>query len=219
MQQTQGFFLNVSNYQPDPNLIDYGTWISDCIAMVTDSANFAYTHPEYCASQYYPATVGDFSTWGLTTAWYAQNMGNAVATTHFVIDTSRNGDGPNNMSSFANPPFNQPASVISKLVERQLVQPAGLRARAEADREHRRPAARRLPVGQDARPVRRPVRRRGRRARLGLHGLHAAGLADHRGRPGTVRPAVGDRRPGGRRLVPRRPCSWPRTPARRCPEA
>ena len=116
VQQTQGFFLNVSNYQPDPNLIDYGTWISDCIAMVTDSANFAYTHPEYCASQYYPATVGDFSTWGLTTAWYAQNMGNAVATTHFVIDTSRNGDGPNNMSSFANPPFNQPASVISKLV-------------------------------------------------------------------------------------------------------
>ena len=37
VQQAQGFFLNVSNYQPTPNLIDYGTWISDCIAMVTDS--------------------------------------------------------------------------------------------------------------------------------------------------------------------------------------
>ena len=28
VQHAQGFFLNVSNYQPTPNLIDYGTWIS-----------------------------------------------------------------------------------------------------------------------------------------------------------------------------------------------
>ena len=115
VQQAQGFFLNVSNYQPDPELIDYGTWISDCIAMVTDPSNFAFNHPEFCASQYFPATQSDFSTWGLTTAFYTANMGNAVATTHFVIDTSRNGDGPNNMSGFAAAPFNQPASVISKL--------------------------------------------------------------------------------------------------------
>jgi endoglucanase len=115
VQQAQGFFLNVSNYQPDPNLIDYGTWISDCIAIVTDPSNPLFNNPGACASQYYPANPSDFSTWGLTTAWYAQNMGTAVATTHFVIDTSRNGDGPNNMSGFANAPFNQPASVISKL--------------------------------------------------------------------------------------------------------
>ncbi len=115
VQQAQGFFLNVSNYQPDPNLLDYGTWISDCIAMVTDPANAFFGNPAACASQYYPATPGDFSTWGLTTAWYAQNMGNAVATTRFVVDTSRNGDGPNNMSGFAAAPFNQPASVISTL--------------------------------------------------------------------------------------------------------
>jgi endoglucanase len=115
VQQAQGFYVNVSNYQPDPNLIDYGTWISDCIAMVTDPSNFAYNHPEYCASQYYPASPGDFSTWDLTTQWYAANMGDAVASTHFVIDTSRNGDGPNNMSAYANAPYNQPTSVIGTL--------------------------------------------------------------------------------------------------------
>ncbi len=116
VQQAQGFFLNVSNYQPNPNLTDYGTWISDCIAMVTNPSNFAYNHPEYCASQYYPATATDFSTWGLTTQWYAQNMGDSVPTAHFVIDTSRNGDGPNNMSAYAAAPYNQPASVIGTLV-------------------------------------------------------------------------------------------------------
>jgi endoglucanase len=115
VQDAQGFFLNVSNYQPDPNLLDYGTWISDCIAMVTDPSNAFYNNPGGCASQYFPANPNDFSTWGLTTAFYTQNMGNAVATTHFVVDTSRNGDGPNNMQAFAQPPFNQPASVISTL--------------------------------------------------------------------------------------------------------
>jgi endoglucanase len=115
VQQAQGFFLNVSNYQADQNLIDYGTWISDCIAMVTDSANAFYNNPAGCGSQYYPATESDFSTWGLTTQWYAANMGNAVATTHFVIDTSRNGDGPNGMQQYASAPYNQPASVISTL--------------------------------------------------------------------------------------------------------
>ena len=115
VQQAQGFFLNVSNYQPDPNLIDYGTWISDCIAIVTDPSNPLFNNPGACGSQYYPATVSDFSTWDLTTAWYAQHMGTAVATTHFVVDTSRNGDGPNSMSGFASAPYNQPASVISTL--------------------------------------------------------------------------------------------------------
>ena len=115
VQQAQGFYVNVSNYQADPNLVDYGSWISDCIAMVTDPSNFAYNHPEFCASQYYPASPTDFSTWGLTTQWYAANMGNAVAATHFVIDTSRNGDGPNSMSAYASAPYNQPPSVISTL--------------------------------------------------------------------------------------------------------
>jgi endoglucanase len=115
VQNAQGFFINVSNYQPTPNLLDYGTWISDCIAIVTDPSNAFFDNPGACASQYYPANPSDFSTWGLTTAWYAQNMGNAVATTHFVVDTSRNGDGPNNMQAYAQAPYDQPSSVIGTL--------------------------------------------------------------------------------------------------------
>jgi endoglucanase len=115
VRNAQGFFVNVSNYQPTPELLDYGTWISDCIAMVTDPANAFYNNPASCASQYYPATQSDFSTWNLTTQWYAQHMGTAVATTHFVVDTSRNGDGPNAMQTYASAPYDQPASVIGTL--------------------------------------------------------------------------------------------------------
>lgn len=135
VQQAQGFFLNVSNYQADPQLIDYGTWISDCIAMVTDPANWSHNQPGNCASQYYPASPGDFSTWGLTTQWYAQNMGSAVASTHFVIDTSRNGQGPNNMQTYAAAPYNQPASVVSKLASGNWCNPpaSGLGLRPTAN--------------------------------------------------------------------------------------
>ena len=125
VRQAQGFFLNVSNYQPDPNLVDYGTWISDCIAIVTDPSNSLYNNPSGCGSQYYPATESDFSTWNLTTQWYAQHMGGAVATTRFVIDTSRNGNGPNSMQAYASPPYNQPASVISALATGNWCNPPG----------------------------------------------------------------------------------------------
>jgi endoglucanase len=125
VQEAQGFFLNVSNYQPDPQLQDYGTWISDCIAMVTDSANALYGNPAGCGSQYYPATESDFSTWNLTTQWYAQNMGDAVAATHFVIDTSRNGDGPDSMQQYAGPPYDQPASVVTTLAAGNWCNPPG----------------------------------------------------------------------------------------------
>ena len=135
VQDAQGFFLNVSNYQPNDELTDYGTWISDCIAMVTDTSNPYYNNPSACASQYYPATQSDFSTWGLTTQWYAQNMGNAVATTHFVIDTSRNGDGPNNMQAYASAPYDQPATVLSTLASGNWCNPpnSGLGLRPTAD--------------------------------------------------------------------------------------
>ena len=32
VQRAAGFYLNVSNYQFAPNLVQYGTWVSDCIA-------------------------------------------------------------------------------------------------------------------------------------------------------------------------------------------
>jgi endoglucanase len=135
VQQAQGFFLNVSNYQPTAELLDYGTWISDCIAMVTDPSNSDYNTPANCASQYYPATQKDFSTWDLTTQWYAANMGNAIATTHYVIDTSRNGDGPDTMQKYASAPYDQPAADISTLASGNWCNPpdSGLGLRPTAN--------------------------------------------------------------------------------------
>lgn len=125
VQRAHGVYLNVSNYQPTPELIDYGTWIADCIAIVTDPANPLFGNPSACASQYFPATQSDFSTWGLTTQFYAEHLGNAVPTTHFVIDTSRNGTGPNDMTEFSRAPFDQPPSVVATLATGNWCNPPG----------------------------------------------------------------------------------------------
>jgi endoglucanase len=119
VQNAAGFFLNVSNYQLTPNLVQYGTWISQCITYVTEVApdNFAE-----CADQYWnggplPAKIAEllgewtgvpldkFGVWSDTTdvpelntsginLRYANNLAGALPTTHFVIDTSRNAVGP-----------------------------------------------------------------------------------------------------------------------------
>ncbi len=36
VQDADGFFLNVSNYQWTENLVQYGTWVSSCIAYLTE---------------------------------------------------------------------------------------------------------------------------------------------------------------------------------------
>ncbi len=117
VQRTQGFYSNVSNYQYTNHETKFDTWISECIAFANNAADGGWRvgHYDYCASQYYPASPNDFSTWGLTDAWYQANLGGAVPTTHFLIDTSRNGQGPFDASPYANAPYNQPASVISTL--------------------------------------------------------------------------------------------------------
>jgi endoglucanase len=104
----QGFFLNVSNYQFTQNGVQYGTWISDCIA----SGNFAG-----CPNQYWNGgpdgtmiasllgawtgvALSNYGVWSDTTGDPALNTSGINArfstpgTTHFVIDTSRNGLGP-----------------------------------------------------------------------------------------------------------------------------
>ncbi len=102
VQRAQGFFLDVSNYQPTPQQLQYGTWISKCIWFANNPAEGGWRlgHYDYCASQYYPANADDFSTWHLTDEWYAANVDNAAnppsgpsVLTHFVVDTSRNGQG------------------------------------------------------------------------------------------------------------------------------
>jgi len=100
--RADGFYLNVSNYRFTEHLVKYGTWISKCIWFASNPGSWGYGHYDWCASQYYPANPNDFSTWGLTDQWYADNVESQfwvpypgdAGLTHFVIDTSRNGQGP-----------------------------------------------------------------------------------------------------------------------------
>ncbi len=104
-----GFFLNVSNFNLPNYEVKYGTWVSECIAFGNDpeQGGWRLGNYSYCASQYYSpvCTVNpnDITTWGCTDQWFTQNMGTAVPTAHFVVDTSRNGQGP------WTPPANHPA--------------------------------------------------------------------------------------------------------------
>ena len=121
VQQAQGFFSNVSNFNLSTYESTFDTWVSDCIAFGMNPADGGWRlgNYSYCASQYYSplGTVNpdDITTWVYTNEWYQENMGTAVPTTHFVIDTSRNGQGPFYANAYANPPYNQPASVITTL--------------------------------------------------------------------------------------------------------
>ncbi len=95
-----GFFMNVSNYVQNPQLEKYGTWVAKCIAFGSNPSSWGNGHTEWCASQYYPANPNDFSTWGLTDQWYTDNVESQTwwytesVLKHFVIDTSRNWQGP-----------------------------------------------------------------------------------------------------------------------------
>jgi len=110
VQQADGFFLNASNYQYTANLTAYGTWISSCIALVTEAGG-AFGD---CGSQYWnggPAngwsgvSMDPYGEWSADAAdpalntsgvdsRYASQLGDIEPSTHFVIDTSRNGQGP-----------------------------------------------------------------------------------------------------------------------------
>jgi endoglucanase len=95
-----GFYLNVSNYVLTQRLEKYGTWVSKCIAFGSNPSSWGVGHTEWCGSQYSPADPNDFSTWTLTDQWYADNLESQTwwytpdVLKHFVIDTSRNGQGP-----------------------------------------------------------------------------------------------------------------------------
>lgn len=100
VNRADGFFLNVSNYRLTEHLEKYGTWIAKCLWFATDAASWGNGHFDWCASQYYPANPNDFSTWHLTDQWYIDNVESQGAypgladLQTFVIDTSRNGQGP-----------------------------------------------------------------------------------------------------------------------------
>jgi endoglucanase len=141
VQQAQGFFLDVSNYQFTSNLQEYGTWVSDCITYATAVSPGAYGD---CPDQYWnggpPNWVGvalsPYGQWSDTAseadlntsgedARYASMLGATKPTTHFVVDTSRNGRGPNSMSTYAAAPYSQSAGVISSLQSGNWCNPPG----------------------------------------------------------------------------------------------
>ena len=121
----QGFFLNVSDFEPTPQVTEYGTWVSECIAMVSDGRNPLRGNPGGCASQYSPATASDYGTWHRTSDWYARHLDGAIATTRFVIDTSRNGQGYDTMRKYADPPYDQPSRVVDSLTASRWCNPPG----------------------------------------------------------------------------------------------
>ncbi len=100
VNKADGFFLNVSNFQAEERLEKYGTWIAKCIAFGSNAASWGKDHFDWCGSQYYPANPSDFSTWTLTDQWYTNNVESQTwwysesVLKHFVVDTSRNGQGP-----------------------------------------------------------------------------------------------------------------------------
>ncbi|MEY9968029.1 endoglucanase [Streptacidiphilus sp. MAP12-16] len=81
--RAQGFFLNVSNYQTDADLTRYGTEVSKCVWYVQNTPGASSAD---CANQYWPAADAD--------AWYAAHVPASAQLAHFVIDSSRNGQGP-----------------------------------------------------------------------------------------------------------------------------
>jgi endoglucanase len=99
-----GFFLNVSNYVVNERLEKYGTWVAKCIAFASHPSSWGNGHSEWCASQYFsdqgPVNPNDFSTWIYTDQWYTNNVESQTwwysesVLKHFVIDSSRNGQGP-----------------------------------------------------------------------------------------------------------------------------
>ena len=171
VQRAQGFFVNVSAYNYTQNEVQYGTWISACIAMGNDSLKFNYQ--AVCPNQYWnggpdgtsiaalegkvrackkraldgscPWTGTPLSQYGVwsdtspnpafNTSGVNERYAKMVPTTHFVIDTSRNGLGPDQMDRWGKPPYNQPPSVVAGLRSGGSCNPpdAGLGARPTAN--------------------------------------------------------------------------------------
>jgi len=119
VERADGFYLNVSNYQFTTNLNHYGTWVSSCItyATVVNPDDFFNCPNQYWNGGPLPAKIAEllgewtgvalsaYGEWSddadapeLNTSGinlrYANMLGATEPTTHFVIDTSRNGQGP-----------------------------------------------------------------------------------------------------------------------------
>ena len=108
-----GFFLNVSNYQFTVNSVQYGNWISACLAIADVVDEFFNCPNQYWNGGPLPSKIAqllgewmgvaldrygewsdDSDTPELNTSGINLRYAGAEPTTSFVIDTSRNGQGP-----------------------------------------------------------------------------------------------------------------------------
>ena len=101
VQHARGFFLNVSNYQTTDTSTQFGTWVSMCIAAGTAGPNWVLDpttggpHFDWCPSQYNAGSADYSEAYSATVTAGLQGMlGDAAASSHFVVDTGRNGQGP-----------------------------------------------------------------------------------------------------------------------------
>ena len=125
---TQGFAVNVSNFQPSAHSIHYGTWIAKCLHYATRVAQDKGEPSAFrrCASQPMGEQAGEETSWARAEAWYAEHTGPISGDmAHFVIDTGRNGHGPLDVSRYGQPPFNQPESVRRALGAGSWCNPPG----------------------------------------------------------------------------------------------
>ncbi len=117
----QGFFSNVSNFRLSDYETHFDTWVSECLAFATNPADGGWRlgNYSYCASQYYSplgsVDPNNLATWTYSDQWYTENLGTATPSTHFVVDTSRNGQGPLDVSIYAAPPYSQPAATVQTI--------------------------------------------------------------------------------------------------------
>ncbi len=131
LAHAQGFFSNVSNFRESTYEGKFDTWVSECVAFASNPADGGWRlgNYSYCASQYYspdgPVNPDDITTWKYSDEWYAASLGSAVASTHFVLDTSRNGQGPLSTAGYAGTPYNQPAAVVATLAGGSWCNPPG----------------------------------------------------------------------------------------------
>ena len=124
---TQGFAVNISNYQSNEHSMRYGTWIAKCLHYATRLAADKGKPAAFrrCANQ--PLPSADASAWDETERWYAQHVAHTPpGMAHFVIDTSRNGRGLLDVGRYARPPYDQPEPVVRGLAAGAWCNPPGV---------------------------------------------------------------------------------------------
>jgi endoglucanase len=142
--KTRGFSLNVANFQTTWKEIYYGNWVSRCIYFTNHISEHKGQEAAYRACPAQPAPSAPREAWDRVESWYRHTIDDVAhpspthSLVHFVIDTSRNGRGPLDPAIYADAPYDQPTSVLTKLGEGSWCNPpsAGVGIRTTIDTGH-----------------------------------------------------------------------------------